>query len=659
MATALKKVNDFLAGLPMTIVAGFFLLIALVPHLMEEFGGSEVHLSFLPFDPAWVTIIISGIPLLYLAVWRIIYNRGIAKISSALLICIAMFAALAIGEMFAAGEVAFIMALGALLEDATTNRAKKGLRKLISLAPTQGRRIRDGKEEMIPAEEIRKGDMLRILAGETIPVDGKILTGETSVDQSIMTGESLPVDKTVGDEVFCGTINRFGAIDITATKVGKDSSLQRLIRMVEDAENKQAPMQRIADRVASWLVPVALLIAVLAYVFTGNIVTGVTVLVVFCPCALVLATPTAIMAAIGQATKHGVIIKSGESLEKMGKVDTIAFDKTGTLTYGRLEVSDIIPFDSSLTKKELLTLTASAEAKSEHPLGKAIVAKAKGEDVLLTESENFKMAAGKGISAKVSGKSLLCGNEKYLLEQGIVMDGQVHSTLEKLRAEGKASVLVAERNICIGVIALSDVLRAEAKDMVSRLKAMHTSTVLLTGDHKKTADYFAKQVGISEVRAELLPEEKVQNIEALREAGRKVCMIGDGVNDAPALKTADVGVAMGSMGSDIAVEAADIALMSDDISKIPYLKRLSNATVKTIKFSITLSMCINFVAIVLSLLEMLNPVTGALVHNAGSCFVVLIAALLYDRKFDRPAAGHGKANAAVLAAENEIVSPLH
>ena len=562
MAKTLKKINDFLAGLPMTIVAGIFLLIDLIPHLMEEFGGTEAHLSVLPFDPAWATIIISGIPLLYLAIWRIIYNRGIAKISSALLICIAMLAALAIGEMFAAGEVAFIMALGALLEDTVTNRAKKGLRKLISLAPAQGRRIRDGEEEMIPAEEIRKGDVLRILAGETIPVDGKILTGETSVDQSIMTGESLPVDKTVGDEVFCGTINRFGAIDITAAKVGEDSSLQKLIRMAEDAENKQAPMQRIADRAASWLVPAALLIAVLAYVFTGNIVTGVTVLVVFCPCALVLATPTAIMAAIGQAAKHGVIIKSGESLEKMGKVDTIAFDKTGTLTYGRLEVSDIIPFDSSLTKKELLMLTASAEAKSEHPLGKAIAAKAKGESLHLTESEDFKMAAGKGVSAKVFGKNLLCGSEKYLLEQGVVIDGQVHSTLEKLRAEGKASVLVAEKNTCIGVIALSDVLRAEAKDMVSRLKAMHTSTVLLTGDHKKTADYFAKQVGISEVRAELLPEEKVQSVEALRESGWKVCMIGDGVNDAPALKTADVGVAMGSMGSDIAVEAADIEISS-------------------------------------------------------------------------------------------------
>lgn len=634
MAATLKKVNDFLTGLPMTIVAGIFLLIELAPHLMEEFGGPPVHLRFLPFEPAWVTILISGIPLLYLAIWRIIYNRGITKISSALLICIAMVAALSIGEMFAAGEVAFIMALGALLEDATTNRAKKGLKKLISLAPTQGRRIRDEKEELILAEEIRKGDVLRILAGETIPVDGIILTGETSVDQSVMTGESLPLDKTVGDEVFCGTINRFGAIDITATKVGEDNSLQKLIRMVEDAEHKQAPMQRIADRVASWLVPVALLIAILAYVFTGNIVTGVTVLVAFCPCALVLATPTAIMAAIGQATKHGVIIKSGESLEKMGRVDTIAFDKTGTLTYGHLEVSDVIPLDSSLTEKDLLTLTASAEAKSEHPLGKAIVVRAQGQNLPLTESENFKMVAGKGISAKVSGRSLLCGNEKYLLEHGVSMDGQVRNTLEKLRTEGKASILVAGKDTCIGVIALSDVLRPEAKNMVSRLNAMHTSTVLLTGDYKKTANYFAKQVGISEVRAELLPEDKVRNIEALREAGRKVCMIGDGVNDAPALKNADVGVAMGSMGSDIAVEAADIALMSDDISKIPYLKRLSNATIKTIKFSITLSMCINFVAIVLSLLEMLNPVTGALVHNAGSCFVVLIAALLYDRNFE-------------------------
>ncbi len=528
----------------------------------------------------------------------------------------------------------FIMAIGALLEEATTNRAKRGIKKLISLAPTRGRKLKDGKEEMIPAEEIRQGDILRILSGEAIPVDGTIINGETSVDQSIMTGESLPVDKGVGEEVFCGTINRFGSIDISATKVGENSSLQKLIRMVQDAENKQAPMQRIADRAASWLVPVALLIAILAYVFTRNIVTAVTVLVVFCPCALVLATPTAIMAAIGQAAKHGVIIKSGEALEKMGKADTIAFDKTGTLTYGRLDVSDMISFDESISETELLSLAASAEAKSEHPLGKAIVAHAKAKEVRLMESTAFRMIAGKGIFAEVDSRSLLCGNEKFFTENEISIDNKVQSALERLRTQGKASILVAEGQKCIGVIALSDVLRPEAKNMVSRLSDMHTRTVLLTGDNKKTADYFARQVGISEVRAELLPEEKVQSIEELQAGNHKVCMIGDGVNDAPALKIADVSVAMGSMGSDIAVNAAEVALMSDDISKIPYLKRLSNATVKTIKVSITLSMSINFAAIVLSLMEVLTPTTGALVHNAGSCFVVLIAALLYDRKFE-------------------------
>ena len=628
-----KKINDFLAGLPMTIVAGIFLLFDLVPHLAEEFGES-IDLHIFPIDPAWVTVVISGLPLLYLAVWRVIHNPGISKISSALLISIAMFAAIAIGDLFAAGEVAFIMALGALLEDATTNRAKKGLQKLLTLAPTQGRRIRGGKEELVPAEQIQKGDLLRILPGETIPVDGAIVSGETSVDQSIMTGESLPVDKTVGDDVFCGTINRFGSIDITATKVGEDSSLQKLIRMVQDAENKQAPMQRIADRAASWLVPVALLIAILAYVFSGNIVTAVTVLVVFCPCALVLATPTAIMAAIGQATKHGVIIKSGEALETMGKVDTIAFDKTGTLTYGRLEVSDVRPTSDEFTQEDLLILAASAEGKSEHPLGKAIVAHAKAQSLSLLDSQSFHMDAGKGITAQIGEKHLLCGSEKYLREHEIPLDDLANAVLDQLRTEGKASILVAAEGKCIGIIGLSDVLRPEAKDMVARLDAMHTKTVLLTGDNRKTADYFAGQVGIAEVRAELLPEEKVGSIESLRKEGRKVCMIGDGVNDAPALKTADVGVAMGSMGSDIAVEAADIALMGDDISKIPYLKRLSNATVATIKLSITLSMCINAAAIVLSLLELLNPTTGALVHNAGSCFVVLIAALLYDRKFE-------------------------
>jgi heavy metal translocating P-type ATPase len=582
-------------------------------------------------NPAWGTVIISGIPMLLLAMTRLIREKWI---SSALLIAIAMVASLLIGEIFAAGEVAFIMALGAILEDMTTNRAKKGLKKLISLAPTQGRIILDGREETIPAQEIKRDDILRIFPGEIIPVDGIIISGETSVDQSIMTGESLPVDKGVGEEVFCGTINRFGAIDIRATKVGKDSSLQKLIRMVQDAEDKKAPMARIADKCASWLVPVALLIAIITGLITQDITRAVTVLVVFCPCSLVLATPTAIMAAIGQATKHGVIIKSGEALEKMGRVSTIAFDKTGTLTYGKLEVSNVVSFVKDIDKNTLLSLVASAESKSEHPLGKAIVAYAKQNDVDVIEPINFKMSVGKGVYAEVLGKKIFCGNEKFLLEHNVNMGKDIEIKLKELRLQGKATIIIADGNVCIGVVALSDVIRPEAKQMVTKLNEMKTSSVLLTGDNKMTANYFALQVGIPQVKAELLPGQKVKNIELLQADNKIVCMIGDGVNDAPALKTADVGVAMGSMGSDIAIESADIALMSDDISKIPYLKRLSNATVKTIKFSIALSMCINFLAVTLSVLGILNPTTGALVHNAGSCFVVLIAALLYDRKFD-------------------------
>ncbi|MDE5802405.1 MAG: cation-translocating P-type ATPase [Lachnospiraceae bacterium] len=628
----IKRINDFLAGLPMTIVGGIFLVMSfVVPKILPS------NIFILLWDPAWVTVIICGIPLLYLAIWRVIYNKGISKISSALLISIAMIAAIAIGDLFAAGEVAFIMEIGAILEDMTTNRAKKGLKKLISLTPTQGRRITDdsvGQEEMIPADQIRQNDLLRILPGEAIPVDGIIIQGETSIDQSIMTGESLPVDKGIGENVFCGTINRFGSIDIRATKVGEDSSLQKLIRMVQDAEGRQAPMQRIADKCASWLVPVALLIAVMTGIATHNIVRAVTVLVVFCPCALVLATPTAIMAAIGQATKHGVIIKSGEALEKMGRVNTIAFDKTGTLTYGKLEVSDILSFDSNMSEEELLALTASAEAKSEHPLGKAIVAYAKEKEIAIKDSDFFRMQSGKGICAEVSGRKLYIGNEKYILQCGIMISPNAKNALGKLRIQGKASILVADDTSCFGLLALSDVLRPEAEEMVSKLSGMNTDTVLLTGDNPKTAAYFASQAGITKVKADLLPEEKVQSISEIQEQGNRVCMIGDGVNDAPALKIADVGVAMGSMGSDIAVEAADIALMSDDISKIPYLKRLSNATVATIKLSITLSMCINFIAVTCSVLGILNPTTGALVHNAGSCFVVLIAALLYDRKFE-------------------------
>ncbi|MGL5434781.1 MAG: heavy metal translocating P-type ATPase [Lachnospiraceae bacterium] len=629
----LRKMSDCFAGVKMTTISGIFLLASLGCML----GGYH-----LPADPAWITVVLSGYPLLYLAVTRLLYDKWV---SSALLISIAMIASLCIGELFAAGEVAFIMAIGAILEDKTVDRARQGLFQLIALAPAEGRRliIKEGRqtEEMIAAKEIAAGDILRILPGEKIPADGKILSGSTAVDQAVLTGESLPVDKTCGDDVFCGTQNCFGSIDIEAAGVGEDSSLQKLIRMVKEAEQKKAPVQRIADKWAVWLVPIALSIAFLAFIINywagldrmDALNRGVTVLVVFCPCALALATPTSVMAAIGQAAKYGIIIKSGEALESMGRIDTIAFDKTGTLTLGKLEVSDVISFSPEINEDTLLTLTASAEQKSEHPLGQAIVAHARNQQCILADADAFQMNAGKGVSASISGRRLICGNEAYLTEHDIVLTLPMKNALEQIRRQGKAAVLIAAAPHCLGLIALTDVLRPDARILIDQLSSMNTETILLTGDNIQAAEYFAQQAGIHSVRADLLPEQKVSEILLLKKDGRNVCMIGDGINDAPALKTADVGIAMGIMGTDITVEAADISLMSDDLVRIAYLKRLSRSALNTIKGNIAASMAINFVAVLLSAFGILNPVTGALVHNAGSVLVVLNAALLYDRNF--------------------------
>ena len=618
----IDEITDFLFSLKMTVFSGIFLLIGIV--FMIFHISTPIYLN-----PAWGTVIISGIPMLLLAMTRLIREKWI---SSALLIAIAMVASLLIGEIFAAGEVAWIMALGALLEDWTVDRAKKGLKNLINLTPQTGRRIVNGIEETVGVDEIKIGDTLRILPGECVPVDGKIINGTTSVDQSIMTGEALPIDKEIGDEVFCGTMNMYGAIDISATSLGENSSLQKLIDLVKLADEKQAPTQRIADKWATWLVPVALLIAIAAWLITGDIQRGVTVLVVFCPCALILATPTAIMASIGQATKYGVLIKSGEALETLGSLNTLVFDKTGTLTYGNLEVSDIIPLKDSLSKTDLLKITASCEKLSEHPLAKAVVKNAEEYKIDIEEPQEFKMYPGKGVTCKNSYGTIYAGSSKFLNENNI--DVNVDKYLNNLKHEGKASIIVGLNGEVSGLIGLSDVIREDSKNMIENLKDLGTDCILLTGDNKETANYFAKQVGINKVYGNLLPEEKLSWIEKLKSKGKKVCMIGDGVNDAPALKTSDVSVAMGSVGSEVAIEAADIALLGDDIGKIPYLKKLSNSTLFTIKANIAMSMTINALAIICSVLGLLNPITGAIVHNAGSCLVVLNAALLYDRHFD-------------------------
>ena len=603
------------------------------------------------WNPAFATVFICGVPILREAVESLFVAR---KIRASVLIATAMVACLAIGQVFAAGEVAFIMALGEMLEAITLKRARKGLTKLVSLVPptaryvvtcpkclAQGIRFKD-----LPISEIEVGNGVRVLPGETIPVDGVITEGATTVDQSVMTGESLPVDKAVGDEVYSGTINRFGAITIRVTKAGEDSSLQKMIRLVKEAERKKAPVQRIADKWAAILVPASLALAVLTCFgvwawsgeWTTGLIRGVTILVVFCPCSLALATPTAIMAAIGQATKHGVIVKSGEALERMGRVTVACLDKTGTLTTGRLSVAEVAAFDASVSQDEVLRLAAAVEASSEHPLAKAIVAEwEKRQAGRASEggARDFAMVPGKGVKGVVDGRTVVCGTEAWLRENGVDVSraDAADGPASRLRGEGKAVVLVASGSGLTGLVALADTPRAEAKAALAELAEAGVAPCLLTGDHAATAAAVARELGVAEVKADLLPEQKAAAVEAVQGGGRPACMVGDGVNDAVALKTAHVGIAMGGVGSDIAVEAADIALVGDDLSKLAYLKRLSTGCVHTIKTNITLSMCLNAVAIALSVLGILTPVTGALVHNAGSVLVVTNAALLYDRNY--------------------------
>lgn len=624
----MKKINDFLNSFPMIIISGLFLGISLLEHI-----GILDNFNFF-IDPAWMSILISGLPLAWVAIERVIKNFNI---SSALLITIAMIACISIGEIFAAGEVAFIMAIGGWLEDRTVDRTKKGITQLLKLVPTKGRKITykvDGtvKEEIVDPEELQVDNIIRVLPGDTIPADGIIEFGQTSIDQSVMTGESLPVDKIKGDNVYTGTINCFGSIDIKVSKSFSDSSLNKMISLVKQAEDNKAPMQRTVDKFSAWFVPTACVIAIITYFVTKDITRAVTVLVVFCPCALALATPTSIVAAIGQATKFGVLIKSGEALERMGQINVVAFDKTGTLTHGNLAISDIIPINVS--ENELLISVGSAEIRSEHPIGKAIVSFVKENKINLFDTEEFSMVVGKGVISKIQDKRVLCGNEKLMFEEGVNIPDEVNSLISELRGQGKAIVITATQGSVIGIIALSDIIKENANSMIDKLLQSGISdTILLTGDNKKAAEYIGNKVGIKEIKSSLLPEDKVSEIVNIQNRGQLICMVGDGVNDAPALKTATVGVAMGTIGSDIAIEAADIAIMGDDISKIGYIKRLSNATLKTIKFNIIAAMVINIVAIILSVMGLLNPVTGALVHNVGSVLVVLNAALLYDRKY--------------------------
>ena len=552
------------------------------------------------------------------------------------------------GDYVEAIAVMLFYQIGELFQSYAVGKSRKNISALMDIRPDYANLETDGALERVDPDAVPVGSIIVVQPGEKVPIDGVVTEGSSSLNTSALTGESLPRDVTAGDEIISGCINLTGVLRIQTTREFGESTVSKVLDLVENASSRKSRSEDFISKFARIYTPAvcvgALFLAVVPPVFgllfgSGSnwgqwLYRALTFLVASCPCALVISIPLSFFAGIGGASTQGILVKGSNYLEALSKTGWVVFDKTGTLTYGRLEVSDVISFDKNIDEDALLSLVASAEAKSEHPLGKAIVACAKTRNVPILASDIFKMTAGKGIYAEIENRKLFCGNEAYLNENSVVLSEEIKQTIEALRTQGKASILAAEGTKCIGVLAMSDVLRPEAKGMVDRLHSMNTDIVLLTGDNQKTANYFARQVGIKQVRAQLLPEEKVSNITAIQNEGKDVCMIGDGVNDAPALKTANVGVAMGGLGSDIAVEAADIVLMSDDISKLPYLKRLSNATVKTIKFSIGLSMCINFIAVALSVVGALNPTTGALVHNAGSCFVVLIAALLYDRKFE-------------------------
>ena len=561
---------------------------------------------------AAIAVMLCGIPIFKECIEGLVTQFDI---KADLLVTIAIIASIIIGEVFAAGEIATIMAIGGFLEEYTVSKTQGRIKELANMSPQFATRIRNGYEEKIPVEEIKIGDVLKVLPGESIPTDGIIMTGESSIDQSTLTGESLPVDKEVNDEVYSGTINLYGSFTMKTTKVSRDSSLQKLIRLVESSSPENAKIVKTADKWATLIVAIAFTAAVLTYLLTFDIIRSVTILVVFCPCALVLATPTAIMAAIGNLTKYGILVKDGESIEELAQVSELVFDKTGTLTYGTPEVVKV----TSDNPDEMMHLLASLESKSEHPIAKAIVRHYGEND--LADVEEFKMKIGMGVTGYVDGSKIIAGNRRLLESEQIPMT-------ERIPANNEIEIIVAKNREILGKVLLADTLRESSKQTIKKLKRLRVKTTLLTGDNEKTANLIAKEVKLRNVRANCLPQDKTEYIKEEQILGHKVAMIGDGINDAPSLKKANVGIAMGKIGSDVSIEAANIALIKDNIEDIPHLIGISRKTIRTISISIAFALTLNIIAMALAILGALNPIEGALIHNIGSVIVIVYSSTL-------------------------------
>ena len=537
-----------------------------------------------------------------------------------------------------AGVILTLITLGKYFEAVSKERTSGAIAALVSLAPKTANVMRNGEEVKLNVENIVIGDIIVVRPGEKIPLDGRITKGASSVDEAMLTGESLPVDKNIGDNVIGASINKTGTFEMIVTKVGEDTALAQIIKLVEEAQGSKAPISKLADKIASVFVPVVIFLAVLSgafWYFIGHesgvfaLTISISILVIACPCALGLATPTSIMVGTGLGAEHGILIKSGEVIETAQSVNVVVFDKTGTLTEGKLKVTDVVSFDN-YDENEVLRLAASIEHYSEHSLGEAIVNLAREKEFMLSEVENFKASLGLGISGEIDGENILVGNKIFLENNSISIEGHL-LIADQLAAEGKTPLFIVYGNKLVGIIAVADTIKSSSKEAVKKLKQMGIKIIMLTGDNKKTAEIIARQIGIDEVISEVLPENKNKEITRLQKAGNKVAMVGDGINDAPALVQADVGIAMGA-GTDVAIESADIVLMNNDMLSVTRTIKLSRVTIKNIKENLFWAFIYNIIGIpvamgVLHIFggPLLNPMIAGAAMSFSSVSVVLNA----------------------------------
>ncbi len=591
--------------------------------LLGSWGAFLLGFPAIERGLAVLAAVIAGLPIW----WSTARGLWARDFTVDVLVSTAILAALVVGEYQAGAIVAVMLLGGGLLEQLTVARASQALVALLARVPTTATVVRRDAEVAVSVEEIRPGDIVRVRTGGMVSVDGVVIQGAAAVDQSSITGESIPVEKMPGHRVFAGTLNRAGTLDVRATQVGSGTTLGKIIRLVEEAQRSTAPVQRLANRYAQFYAPIAFALAGVVYFLTANVLRAITVLIVFCPCALVLATPTAVIAGIGNAARRTVLIKGGAQLEAAGRVDVVAFDKTGTLTRGEPSVTDVIVRGASSNGEgEPMRLAAGAEKFSEHPLGRAIVAEATARGLEIPDPQDSRIVPGVGVEARVDGHRVFVGRSDGAGGGGTRPDPGVAQVAEGLEAEGKTVLPVAVDGRLRGWIALRDTVRPGVREAISALRQVGVGQILLlTGDNPRVAAAVAKEVGVDVYRAGLLPEDKLAVVRDLQRRGLRVAVVGDGVNDAPALAAADIGIAMGAAGTDVAIETADIALMSSDLARVPEVLALARRALRVIRENVLLSVAINFLAVVLAGVGIVTPVLGAIIHEASALLVVVNA----------------------------------